>query len=345
MYRSFLLFIFAMAFSATTKAQTVSAEQVSQDSTINIIAYFCKNDTLEYVYHDYKAKVEGNDTTLKHHIVSNFQLIVRDFTANGYEIEAIPLTTEVRFFQDSLMTNITQSLQEKMGDISTIFTTDEYGTIQHIKNWREIKDFSRRVLKAFCDSLYAKQPKLNEIIPRARFETQMNMQYASEKAYIDNSEDLQLLFSMHGNSVKIGKTESDQVNENSYPEHTTIIAGYEKTDEDTGFEDDFFVEAIVKSIIPKEDVKQYVLNAVNMTVADTYADKANEEIEKLEYQDATVTSYENYEYFYNGWPCDMEHSKIVEIMGIKNIETHRAVWTSRMWSTFTSSTDDGSANL
>ena len=95
MYRYLFTIFFAVAFSATAKAQAVSAEQVSQDSTINIIAYFCKNDTLEYVYHDYKAKVEKNDTTVKHHIVDQFQLIVRDSTANGYEIEVKPLKTEI----------------------------------------------------------------------------------------------------------------------------------------------------------------------------------------------------------------------------------------------------------
>ena len=308
MYRFLFTIIFALAFCATAEAQAVSAEQVSQDSTINIIAYFCKNDTLEYVYHDYKAKVENNDTTVKHHIVDQFQLIVRDSTANGYEIEVKPLKTE----------------QNKMGDMSTILTTDELGQIQHIKNWKEIKDFTRRVIKAFCDSLYANQPQLNEIIPRTRFESQINMQLANEKAYLENSDDLQLLFLMHGKCVNIGKTDSDDTDENGYQQHTTIVAGYEKTDEETGFEDDFFMEAIVKKTIPKDDVKQYAINAINMTVADTYAGKVNEEMDKIEYQDATVTSYENYEYFYNGWPCDMEHSTVVDIMGIKNIETHRA---------------------
>ena len=345
MYRFLSTIFFALAFCATAKAQTISAEQVCQDSTVNVIAYFCKNDTLEYVYHDYKAKVVDNDTTVKHHIIDEFQLIVRDSTANGYEIELKPLKTEVVFFSDSLMTGVLQALQNKMGDMSTIFTTDELGQIQHIKNWKEIKDFSRKVIKAFCDSLYANSAQLNEVIPRARFESQINMQLASEKAYLENSDDLQLLFSMHGKCVNIGKTESDDTDENGYQEHTTVIAGYGKTDEETGFEDDFFVEAILKKKVPKDDVKQFAIDAINMTVSDTYAGKVNEEMDKLDYQDATVTSYDNFEYFYNGWPCDLEHTTVVDIMGIKNIETHRVVWTSRMWGTFTNLSDSESPNI
>ena len=48
MKKYILLSLYALAFCVTTKAQTISAEQVSQDSTVNVIAYFCKNDTLEH---------------------------------------------------------------------------------------------------------------------------------------------------------------------------------------------------------------------------------------------------------------------------------------------------------
>ena len=75
MKKQILLTFIALAFCATVKAQAISAEQVSQDSTINIIAYFCKNDTLEYVYHDYKAKVVNNDTTVKHHIIDESRCV------------------------------------------------------------------------------------------------------------------------------------------------------------------------------------------------------------------------------------------------------------------------------
>ena len=46
-------------------AQAMTAQQASQDSVVNVIAYFCKNDTMCYQYQDYKAKVENNDTIVE----------------------------------------------------------------------------------------------------------------------------------------------------------------------------------------------------------------------------------------------------------------------------------------
>ena len=295
-------------------AQLMTAQQENKDSTINVIAFFCKNDTLSYQFQDLKAKVKDNDTIVEHQILSSFQLIVRDSTTTSYEIECIPLETKVNFGKDTLMTNIMQSLLEAMGDINTI-----------------IKDFSRKVIKSLFDSLYSNLPQLNEAIPRARFESQMNLQFANEKAYIENSDDLKLLFSLHGNSFVIGKNESDDTDANGWPVHTTIVCGYDKSSEEYGFEDDYFISARTVTTIPKEDVKEAIGNYINLTLSDEYAGKVNDEIEKQEFEDAIVTDVEQYSYFYNGWPSEMEHLKQTEIMGTKIMEYKSATWASRVW--------------
>ena len=346
MYRNLLLFIFSLAFSATSMAQTMTAEQVSQDSTLNIIAYFCKNDTLEYIHHDFVAKVVDNDTVVDHHFISKFQLIVRDSTADGYVIESIPLETEMSFGKDTLMTKFMQAIVDKMGDISTIFTTDEFGAIQHIKNWKEIREFMRKALKVGFDSLYANYPAMKEAIPRARFESLTMQKFLSEKAILENCDDLQLLFSLHGKSLTIGKTETDETDENGFPSHIDLVCGYGKTDEEDGFDDDFFVECVSKTTIPKEDVKDYTLTFFNSLIADSLSATVNENVGNVDFQDANITMYENYEYFYNGWPCDMEKSKTTELMDHKRIEINRIYWTSRVWGVFGGdNNDNGSAKL
>ena len=326
-------------------AQLMTAQQENKDSTINVIAFFCKNDTLSYQFQELKAKVKDNDTIVEHQILSTFQLIVRDSTATSYEIECIPLETKVNFGKDTLMTNIMQSLLEAMGDINTIITTDEYGRIEHIKNWKEIKDFSRKVTKSFFDSLYSNLPQLNEAIPQARFESQMNLQFANEKAYIENSDDLKLLFSLHGNSFVIGKNESDDTDANGWPEHSTFVCGYGKSSEEYGFEDDYFISGRTVTTIPKEDVKEAIGNYINLTLSDEYAGKVNDEIEKQEFGDAIVTDVEQYSYFYNGWPSEMEHLKQTEIMGTKIMEYKSATWTSRVWGIFGNQTESSPTDI
>ena len=326
-------------------AQLMTAQQENKDSTINVIAFFCKNDTLSYQFQDLKAKVKDNDTIVEHQMLSTFQLIVRDSTATSYEIECIPLETKVNFGKDTLMTNIMQSLMETMGDISTIITTDEYGRIEHIKNWKEIKDFSRKAIKSFLDSLYSCRPQLNEALPRARFESQMTLQFADEKAYIENSADLKLLFSLHGNSFAIGKTESDDTDAHGWPEQTTVVCGYDKSSEEYGFEDDYFISGRTVTTIPKEDLKETIGNYINLTLSDEYAGKVNDEIKKQELEDATVTDVEQYSYFYNGWPSEMEHLKQIEIMGTKIIDYKNAIWTSRVWGIYGNQTESSPTDI
>jgi hypothetical protein len=162
----------------------------------------------------------------------------------------------------------------------------------------------------------------------------MNLQFANEKAYIENSDDLKLLFSLHGNSFVIGKNESDDTDANGWPEHTTIVCSYGKSSEEYGFEDDYFISARTVTTIPKEDVKEAIGNYINLTLSDEYAGKVNDEIEKQEFEDAIVTDVEQYSYFYNGWPSEMEHLKQTEIMGTKIIEYKSATWASRVWGIF-----------
>ena len=219
-------------------AQAVTAQQASQDSVVNVIAYFCKNDTMCYQYQDYKAKVENNDTIVEHYMKSDVQLVVVDSTAKGYLIEYSTLNTTVDY-KDSLMTRVMQSVMEKMGDVKVLFSTDEYGTIEHIKNWAEVRKFMKTATKVIFDSIYANIPAMSEVFPRQRFEAQISSIFVNEKTFLNNCEDLQLLFLLHGKSMPIGKAEDNEPSDNGYPQHTITVTSYGKTDDDYGFEDDY----------------------------------------------------------------------------------------------------------
>ena len=337
-----LIVSLVMLFSMPAmKGQTVTAQSESQDSTLNIIAYFCKNDTMEYHYVDFKAKIKETDTLIERHNNYDFQIIVRDSTSEGYEIEFIP--QKASFYEgkeDSLMTHLLQSLYEKMGDMPVIFTVDEYGTLQHIKNWKEIKDFSRKVIKGLCDSLYTNIPELNEVLPRKRFEALMALQFSNEKTYMSQDDELQLLFSLFGNSFKIGKSEVDTQSDAGYPEHIEFVASYEPSSEEYGFENDYYINSVTTTTIPKDDVKAYANSFMGLLMSDSIAEHVTEAMEDMDYTDANVTVAENYNYFFNGWPCEMENYKSIKIMNTHIIEIKNISWTSRRWAIFNGKDDD-----
>lgn len=314
-------------------AQAVTAQQASQDSVLNVIAYFCKNDTMCYQYQDYEAKVENNDTIVDHYIKSDIQLVVVDSTSKGYLIEYSTLNTTVEY-KDSMLTRVMQSIMEKMGDVKVLFSTDEYGTIEHVKNWTEVKNYMKAAYKAIFDSIYANLPAMSEVIPRHRFEAQVATMFSNEKAFLANSDDLQLLFLLHGKSLPIGKVENDDPSDNGYPQHCVTVTSYGMTDDDYGFEDDYYVHCVSETTIPKDDVKDMLKLYFNKMISDKHLDEVNQTIDSTEYSEAKVTLSEQYNYFYNGWPCEMTRSKLIDLMGTQTFEIKNIVWNTRRWGVY-----------
>ena len=335
-----LITLLTVALSAMTMKGQITVQQESQDSTLNVVAFFCKNDTVDYRYEHIKAKITGNDTVVSQHFVSDIRLVVRDSTSEGYEIESIPMGAVMDFGEDTLMTKIMQTMYEKMGDMRTVFTVDEYGELQHIKNWKEIKDFSRTMVKYVCDSLYSAMPTLNEVMPRARLEMIFTMPFLNEKTYMKEDDELQLLFGNFGNAFTIGRREIDTQDETGYPAHMEYEVDYGLSSDDGGYEGDYFISSLTTTTIPKEDIKSYANSVVGLFLSDKIVDNVAQEIEKMEVGDAEVKVAENYVYFFNGWPCEMTYYKTANVMNVKNIEVKNITWTSRAWHIFDFSDDD-----
>ena len=337
MFRRLFFSILALTlqlFLQPVAAQMVTAQQESQDSTINVIAYFCKNDTLGYDFQHVKMKIVDNDTTVNYYYNSEFQLIVRDSTSQGYKIEMKPISNHCEMPEDTLMAQVFEKIANSMGDVPLIFTTDEYGTIQHAENWREVRDFTRKSNKTMTDSLYALKPELAKAIDRQRLEASLNLQFANEKAILDGYEELRILFGLYGKSYRIGKSEEDVMNPSGYPQHLKFIVSYGKTSEDDGFEDDYFVNCLSEVTIPAKDVVNLTTDRMNMMYNHEMTDEERQNFEKEIDEDAKVSIIEGYDYFYNGWPCDMLYEKVTDLKNVRNVEVYRIQWTTRSWGIF-----------
>ena len=79
-----LLALFTLTVSATPLPNDTATEQIPD--SVYVVAYFCKNDTLEYIYSNEQIKIKGTDTTT---IITEgkFRLVVLDSTATGYRIQ------------------------------------------------------------------------------------------------------------------------------------------------------------------------------------------------------------------------------------------------------------------
>ena len=331
-----LLFI---AVSTNISAQVQTAENSSSDSLLNVVAYFCKNDTTEYNFQHAKMKVIDNDTTMNYYCENEFRLIVRDSTSQGYKIEVQPISNYFENPEDSILTQLINKLANSMGDVPLIFTTDELGTIQHVENWREVRDFTRKMSKSLTDSLYALRPELETSVARQRLEALINMQFANEQAILNSFEELTIMFCLHGKAYRIGKNETDITSNNGYPQHVTSIVSYGKSSEDFGFDEDYFVRSLSETTVPAKDLGNQLIDQINMMSEHKMTKKERQKVESAIDEDAKVSLIEDYDIFFNGWPCDMEYTKVTDLKNVRNIECYRIQWTKRTWGTYGEGTD------
>ena len=327
-YTLLLLFI---AFSANVSAQVQTAEASSADSLINVVAYFCKNDTMDYRVEELKQKIHDNDTTLNRYIREDFRLIVRDSTNSGYKLEYSCLGN--REMEGDEIDFLNKTVLEKVAELSdkqhVIFTIDELGNLQHIENWRDIKKTMQEGIKIFCDSLYANTPELDSVMPRNRLEMSLNLQYSTEQSLWSAYEELQLLFAIHGNSFTIGRHETKD--DSGYPSVTNTVVSYGSYDEEDEIEGDYYIAGKTTQTIPAEDVATLVTGQLSGLLSDEAVKKMKEANVASIVEDAQLTTLEAYFLFFNGWPCDMSKQTVVKMNGYEHITTKHIEWLSRRW--------------
>ena len=123
-------------------------------------------------------------------------------------------------------------------------------------------------------------------------------------------------------------------NPSGYPQHLKFIVSYGKTSEDDGFEDDYFVNCLSEVTIPAKDVVNLTTDRMNMMYNHEMTDEERQKFEKEIDEDAKVSIIEGYDYFYNGWPCDMLYEKVTDLKNVRNVEVYRIQWTTRSWGIF-----------
>ena len=86
-------FVFSVClflFSLAGFAQGSTLVEAEEDSTISVIAYFCKNDSLVYDYWHVKNRIKEADTVTTVNVTTRFLVTVTDSTREGDEMVLVP---------------------------------------------------------------------------------------------------------------------------------------------------------------------------------------------------------------------------------------------------------------
>lgn len=328
------------AYGQTEGNNDEQAASQEEAPCIDVVAYFSLRDTMEYTQVSEKLKITAGDTLVEYSFRENFQLIVTDSTSQGYRLEMVPLSFAVEHV-DSAKNYYVELAQVMWGiskEMRTVFTTDELGTIQHIENWREIRDCIDHGLKKGFDKLYGDLPGLDSIMPRRQLESTINLQYSTESGIRAACEELTMMFGLHGRRLEIGKHESEDVNDAGFPELNKMLICYSDVEnEQYDFEDDYELTSYSQVNVPMSDVMRIAKNAVGALVSD----EMSEVIGELQLEEAiseelgnsmSIQLLEIFQYFFNGWPKCMIKRKITEASdNYQVIEYDSVEWTSRHW--------------
>lgn len=333
---SFLALLCVSVFKVN--AQGITLEQES-DTTINVVAYFCKNDTMSFRNHQLKQKIIENDTTVTYDMTQEFMIVVNDSTSKGYRMEFIPISCKWDTLED--FNSLTEDLWDMVKDVHCFFTTDEYGTVQHIENWREIRDTMKKITPIVVDRYIEKHPEMDKVISRKQIKNALLMGFSTENQIRKAYDELDMLFSLHGRCLDMGTKELDDV-ENGYPQHIVAKAGYTEIEDESDIEGDYAIMTKTVTTIPMEDAVNLGINSAMLflegNVADSLDSKKDEILDSLKSgiadKEITFTQNEYFGYFFNGWPKLCYKEKVIDGTAFKRVEQNVIEWTSRYWNIY-----------
>lgn len=332
--KKILLIVFLAVMGMSAQAQGVTLQnQEEEDSTIAIIGYFCKNDSMTYRHIQGKEKIVGNDTTSMNEIAEEFMIVVTDSTSDGYKMELIPLSCKVEGSdQESLLASL---LWQDVKNLRCRFSTDEYGAVQHIENWREIRDVLKKSYKTVLDSLYAGRPEVDSFMPRKQFESILMLGCSTEAGIKEQYSELNQLFQNHGLEFNMNPVEGDDVSEMGYPVHTKLESFYSVKKDEYDFDGDYVVRCNTVTKLSGEDSKDLLSSSLAVLFTGEVKDSVNKYTEKALEDGLTVTNIEQSCYFYNGWPKLLQTLTEINIGNLgKRIEYDTIEWTGHRWGVF-----------
>ena len=329
-------FVLLTILSMTAHAQMKTLQNnENEDSTIAIVGYFSKNDTMEYQRVQGKMKIVDNDTTQRGEITEKFMVVVTDSTANGYKMEIIPLSCEIKDIDNDYQMRMASLLWNNIKGLRCRFTTDELGSVQHIENWREIRDVLKKSYVTVFDSLYASLPALDSVMPRKQLESLTLLGCSTEDGIKEQYDELDMLLGLHGSEVTMEPVETDDISEAGYPTHTRIESFYPAPKDEYDIEGDYVVNARTDTKLSGDDVKDLLSTTLGVfltgEVSDSVSKYTNEALTDKK-EGMTTTNYEQYCYFFNGWPKLMQKIVEINVAGlVRRIEYDSIEWTRRHW--------------
>lgn len=291
---------FSFSYARTSSPQPETAAPANEDTQVDVVGYFGKNDTVDYWISESEWRFRNGDTIKTQGISTKVRIVVTDSTASGYKMKYTFLDcvgdTSVGNWQGTFQNKIVESVGKKVVGTTIEFETDEFGHITKFNNLDKIKK-QAKILYKECMEEFANMDEAKALkdsgIDIQKFLTK---NIDTDKMVEEYTEELNMLFECHGNSYTVGEQNTHQAaTDEEYESDTFIIVS--KDDED-----DYHLCFDVVSKVPQSAVKEMMGEVADMFGKSDMKESINNEVDKYANVDLTIESYRSMDFMWNGWP-------------------------------------------
>lgn len=281
----------------------------SLSADVNVVGYFCKNDSLEYWINESEWRVNGSDTVQTAGINILVRIVVTDSLPTGYKMNYTFLDVEADSIDSGLgnfQNRIADMLGKRIVGTTIEFETDEWGSITKFNNLGFIEKQANKLFKQCIDELM-KQSEIKALKEMGMDMKSMLKNVPTEQLVEGYIEELKLLFMCHELQYEVGeRTIHEDATDSQYESDTFVSVS---TDDDGTYH----ISTDVVNIIPREDIKELV-----GTLVDNMNDKSVAENFKGNFDDQVTGSgiYESYiatDYLADGWPYKVVKQRIIRL--------------------------------
>jgi len=192
-----ILLPITIAIMAST---AVTAQINMEDSTVQTIGYWDKNEKQSYTIQLDRYKLKGSDTTSKEMIKYEVDIAVLDSAEKWYEIEWF-----YKNFSIDTENELVKKIMSIAEDMKVVIKTDENGSFTEVVNWKEVRDYMRKGIDKMKEEL-KNIPNIDAVIKQV--ESTYSSREAIESAAI---KEIQQFYSFHGGKYKLGQTVEGKV--------------------------------------------------------------------------------------------------------------------------------------
>lgn len=291
-----------MAISKPCSGEVNQTEiTTAQDSTVDVIGWFCKHDTAIYWIQENTWKINNTDTIKTAGASTKVMISVTDSTETGYKMDYTFLDVRGDSLADSELGNfqnkIITLLSKKIIGTTISFETDDCGKILKFNNLDKIKKQANSVFKETIKEM--------EKLPWIKDAKKMGIDLKKYAKIIDSDqlvegyiEELKLLLLFHGNSYNTGEfTETEEATETQYANETYSSI----TIDDDGC---YSILSEVVNTIPQSEIKALMSSVIDDINNPDLTDSFNANFDEAVNVDCNISSYFKIAYLPNGWPYE-----------------------------------------